>query len=375
MTDEGNVRDAASGSMGSGGPIASGSGGSASSRASDASAALPPADGSPSGAQAHVRVEAPMQAVRAFHERVITAVRPAIVGMDVEIEAALTALLAGGHVLLEGPPGVAKTLLARALSTALGGSFARIQFTPDLMPADVTGTSIFHPARGVFDFQAGPIFAHVVLCDEINRAPAKTQSALLEAMQEGAVTVDGRRHALPQPYTVFATMNPIEHEGTYPLPEAQLDRFVFKVLVKYPPQDLETQLLSQAHTRALDATPQSLGVRAVSSPEEVLALRHKVLSVTVRADMPAYVVRLVRATRADRALVVGASPRAGVMMLAAAKARAGLHGRDFVTPDDVKAVFLPALRHRVVLDPGEEIEGASADDILRRILDEQEVPR
>ena len=319
--------------------------------------------------------EAPMEPVRAFHARVLAAVRPVIVGMDAEIEASLIALLAGGHVLLEGPPGVAKTLLARSLSTALGGSFARIQFTPDLMPADVTGTSIFHPARGVFDFQAGPIFANVILCDEINRAPAKTQSALLEAMQEGAVTVDGRRHALPDPFIVFATMNPIEHEGTYPLPEAQLDRFVFKVLVKYPPAETETQLLSQAHSRALNATPQALGVHAVSRPEEVLELRRRVLAVTVRDDIPAYVVRLVRATRADRALVMGASPRAGVMMLAAAKARAALHGRDFVTPDDVKAVFLPALRHRVLLDPGEEIEGAHPDEILRRILDEQEVPR
>jgi MoxR-like ATPase len=316
-----------------------------------------------------------MEAVRAFHARVTAAVRPVIVGMETEIESSLVALLAGGHVLLEGPPGVAKTLLARSLATALGGTFGRIQFTPDLMPADVTGTSVFHPARGVFDFQAGPVFAHVLLCDEINRAPAKTQSALLEAMQEGAVTVDGRRHPLPDPFIVFATMNPIEHEGTYPLPEAQLDRFVFKVLVKYPPAELEAQLLAQAHVHALNATPQSLGVRTVSSTDEVLALRRAVLDVTVRADIPAYVVRLVRATRHDRALVMGGSPRAGVMMLAAAKARAALHGRGYVTPDDVKAVFLPALRHRVLLDPGEEIEGASADDILRRILDEQEVPR
>jgi MoxR-like ATPase len=194
-------------------------------------------------------------------------------------------------------------------------------------------------------------------------------------MQEGAVTVDGKRHPLPEPFIVFATMNPIEHEGTYPLPEAQLDRFVFKVLVRYPPAELEAQLLSRVHTRALNASPESLGVTVVSSAEEVLALRKLVLGVGVREDIPAYVVRLVRATRNDRALVMGASPRAGVMMLAAAKARAALQGRGYVTPDDVKAVFLPALRHRVLLDPGEEIEGASSDDILKRILDEQEVPR
>jgi len=316
-----------------------------------------------------------MDDVRAFHQRVVSAIRPAIVGLEAEVEAMLVALLAGGHALLEGPPGVAKTLLVRSLSHALGGTFGRVQFTPDLMPADVTGTSIFHPTRGLFEFQPGPIFAHVLLCDEINRAPAKTQSALLEAMQEGAVTVDGKRHPLPEPFIVFATMNPIEHEGTYPLPEAQLDRFVFKVLVRYPTAELEERLLAAVHARPLNATPQALGVQAVSSPEEVLDLRRRVLGVAVREDLPAYVVRLVRATRGDRSLVMGASPRASVMILAAAKARAALAGRGYVTPDDVKAVALPALRHRVLLDPAEEIEGTSADDILRRILDEQEVPR
>ncbi|MFN0243560.1 MAG: AAA family ATPase [Planctomycetota bacterium] len=311
----------------------------------------------------------------ALAHRVREQVRRVVVGMDAEVDACLMAVLAGGHVLLEGPPGVAKTLLVRTLATALGGSFGRIQFTPDLMPADVTGTSIYRPAEGAFRFQSGPIFAQVLLCDEINRAPAKTQSAMLEAMQENAVTVDGQRHALPVPFTVFATMNPIEHEGTYPLPEAQLDRFLFKVRVGYPDADVEAELLRIGHRRALGATPAELGVVAVTGPDEILAQRERVLAVEVRDDLPAYIVKLLRATRADGALVLGASPRAGVMLLFAAKARAILAGRDFVTPDDVKAVFLPALRHRVVLDPAEEIEGASSDEVLVRVLDSVEVPR
>jgi MoxR-like ATPase len=205
-----------------------------------------------------------------------------LVGLEDQVRACLCAALAGGHTLLEGPPGVAKTLLVRTLATALGGSFARIQFTPDLMPADVTGTSVFHPRDGEFRFQPGPVFAQFLLCDEINRAPAKTQSALLEAMQEGAVTADGERHALPRPFVVFATMNPIEHEGTYPLPEAQLDRFLFKLDVGYPPPDVEARLLGEAHRRSPSATPEELGVRAVSSPDELASARALVLDFLVR---------------------------------------------------------------------------------------------
>jgi MoxR-like ATPase len=215
----------------------------------------------------------------------------------------------------------------------------------------------------------------VLLCDEINRAPAKTQAALLEAMQESAVTADGARHPLPEPFTVLATMNPIEHEGTYPLPEAQLDRFLFKLVIGYPEPALEERILGAAHRRRPGAAPSELGVSAVSAPEEIRALRARAAEVQVREDLPGYVVRLLGATRASSSLVLGASPRAGAMLLAGSKARAALEGRDFVTPDDIKRLFLPALRHRVILDPAEEIEGASAEGVLERVLDSVEVPR
>jgi len=298
-----------------------------------------------------------------------------LVGLEPLVSSCLVAILAGGHVLLEGAPGLAKTLLVRCLAVALGGRFARIQFTPDLMPADVVGTSVFHPGDGEFRFRPGPVFAQLLLCDEINRAPAKTQSALLEAMQEGSVTIDGVCHPLPEPFVVFATMNPIEHEGTYPLPEAQLDRFLFKVVVDYPEPAVEAELLSVAHRRAPNAPPAALGMSAISSPEELIRMCARIEEVEVREDLPDYVVRLLGETRRSASLVLGASPRAGVMLLRAAKARAALAGRDYLTPDDVKDIFLPALRHRVVLDPAEEIEGVRPDDVLERILDSVEVPR
>jgi len=317
----------------------------------------------------------PIASVVELARRVEAECARVLVGLEEELALCLCAVLAGGHVLLEGPPGVAKTLLVRTLATALGASFARLSFTPDLMPSDVTGTGVFHPREGEFRFQPGPIFAQFVLCDEINRAPAKTQSALLEAMQENAVTIDGTRHALPQPFLVFATMNPIEHEGTYPLPEAQLDRFLFKLRVGYPPREREAELLAAAHKRAPAATPHELGVRAVTNPAELSAAQARVEAVEVRADLPGYVVSILHATRESRALVLGASPRAGVMLLRAAKARAALEGLDYVTPDHVKEVCVAALRHRVLLDPAEELEGVRAEAVLEQILDTLEVPR
>lgn len=308
-------------------------------------------------------------------ERVCAEVGRSVVGMERETRLALTAVLAGGHVLVEGPPGVAKTLFVRTLAAALGGSYGRIQFTPDLMPADVVGTSVFHPTEAVFRFRPGPIFTQILLCDEINRAPAKTQAALLEAMQEGAVTADGERHVLPAPFAVFATQNPVEHEGTYPLPEAQLDRFLFKIDVGYPAPETEVELLKQAHSRPPLSTPEDLGVRPATSPAELVELARDVDGVTVQDDLADYVVRVLTRTRESASLVLGGSPRSGVMWLRAAKALAFLDGRDYVTPDDLKAVCLPLLRHRVLLDPAEEIEGVRSDDVLARILDSVEVPR
>ncbi|MFT5288739.1 MAG: MoxR-like ATPase [Planctomycetota bacterium] len=329
----------------------------------------------PSGEEPPALASAAVAPVAALGERVRRESQRVLVGLGDVLDHCLIAALAGGHALLEGPPGVAKTLLVRTLATTLGGSFSRVTFTPDLMPSDITGTSIFHPGEGVFRFREGPVFGQFLLCDEINRAPAKTQSALLEAMQEGTVTIDGQVHALPVPFVVFATMNPIEHEGTYPLPEAQLDRFLFKVNIGYPDPDVEARLIAAGHTRDPMASPGDLGVGAVVSPEELLQCRALIDAVTVRDDLPAYVVRLLGETRRSPSLSLGGSPRAGVLLLRGAKARAALAGRDYVTPDDIKAIFLPSLRHRVALEPAEEIEGVQVDDVLLRILDQVEVPR
>jgi MoxR-like ATPase len=299
----------------------------------------------------------------------------AVVGQDEALRQMTVALLAGGHALLEGVPGTAKTLTARALARVAGAAFRRIQFTPDLMPSDIVGVNVYNTATGEFVFRPGPIFADLVLADEINRAPAKTQSALLEAMQELQATVDGVPHPTSDVLTVFATQNPVEFEGTYPLPEAQVDRFMLKIVIGYPDEDREAAILDRVEA-GFDAA--DLGTAHLAQVLDVPALREvraSVRRVHVEEAVRRYATRLVRATRTRPQVSLGASPRAAVLLVLAAKAEAVLEGRDFVTPDDLKTVALPALRHRVLLVPEAEIEGRTADQVLRELLLAVEVPR
>ena len=307
-------------------------------------------------------------------DRVRAAVATRVVGQDATVHDALVAYLARGHVLVEGVPGTAKTLLVRSLAAALGLRFARIQFTPDLMPSDVTGVNVLRdPSRG-FEFQPGPIFTDLLLGDEINRAPAKTQSALLEAMAERQVTVDGVTRPLGTAFTVFATQNPVEHEGTYPLPEAQLDRFLVKTLMPYPSREAELELLAR-HEAGFDAERlvDAEMPPAVDAAESAV-LRSLVDSVRVAREVRTYIADISRATREERMLSLGASPRATVSLFRAARATAVLDGRAFVTPDDVKGVAPAVLRHRIVLAPELEVEGRSTDDVLAAILARVTVP-
>ena len=296
-----------------------------------------------------------------------TTIRRRVIGQDTAIDELLAALLARGHVLLEGVPGVAKTLLVRVVAGACGVRFGRIQFTPDLMPADITGTSVLRSGDGRFEFRPGPLFADILLADEINRAPAKTQAALLEAMQEKQVTVDGTRHDLGQRFTVVATQNPVEFEGTYPLPEAQLDRFLVKVRVGYP-SAADELLMLQAHARG-DDPERALGAGDLAiSGAQLDALREATDRVTIAPEVVAYIAAIVRATREDPALALGASPRASVALLRVSRAAAMLAGRDFVTPDDVKGFAPAALRHRLILSPELDVEGRTTDDVLSAVL-------
>jgi MoxR-like ATPase len=315
------------------------------------------------------------EGVVALYRRTLDEVEKVVYGQEETVMFCLAALFSNGHLLLEGAPGTAKTTLVRTVAEALSLEFSRVQFTPDLLPNDITGSYVFRAQTGEFSFRQGPIFANFVLADEINRAPAKTQSALLEAMQEATVTQEREAHALPQPFVVFATQNPIEHEGTYPLPLAQLDRFMFKVLVGYPSAEAEELVLTRHHATPERNALRAFDVQKAATREDVLAAKDIIRATYVRPEVVRYVRSLVSATRDDTNLLVGASPRAGLNLLMGAKSLARFDGRDFVTPDDIKSAFLPALRHRVVLSPSSELEGISVDDALRRVLNAVEVPR
>lgn len=296
-----------------------------------------------------------------------------IVGQEQMIDLLVTAILADGHVLIEGVPGVAKTLTAKLLSKVISVNFSRIQFTPDLMPSDVLGTSVYNVKKSEFEFKSGPIFSNIVLIDEINRAPAKTQSALFEVMEERQVTVDGTTYRLDPPYIVVATQNPIEHEGTYRLPEAQLDRFLFKIAVDYPNLDQEITIISGHHQRK-GAAPVS-SVEPMLSAEQIKNYRSIVQQIHLEENIIRYIAQIIQETRNNHSLFLGASPRASVAILNGSKAYAALNGRDFVTPEDVKFIALPVLRHRVMLTPDKEMEGVITDEIVKQIIDKIEVPR
>jgi MoxR-like ATPase len=308
--------------------------------------------------------------VAAPAEAILDEVERAVVGKREVLELVLLALLADGHVLLEDVPGVAKTLIARSFAAATGLSFARVQFTPDLLPSDVTGSSIFDQRSATFAFQPGPVFTNLLLGDEINRAPPKTQAALLEAMEERQVTADDGTHQLQRPFLVLATQNPIEYEGTYPLPEAQLDRFLVRLRVGYPAADDEWRMLDARARRGTDAVT----LRAIVDRDGLLALQSAVEAVHVGAAVGRYMVDLVAATRDSSEVEVGASPRGSLALLRMARARAALEGRDFVVPDDVKAVTVPALSHRLVLRPELWVRQIDADAVVRRVLDAVSAP-
>ncbi|NNB90418.1 MoxR family ATPase [Corallococcus sp. AB032C] len=316
-----------------------------------------------------------VQAANAIREGVLAEVRKAVVGQDEPLELMLCGLVAGGHILLEGVPGVAKTLMAKALSRSVGADFKRIQFTPDLMPADILGTSVFDLKSQAFVLARGPIFTDLLLADEINRAPAKTQSALLEAMQERAVSLEGKNLQLSPMFTVFATQNPVESEGTYPLPEAQLDRFLLKIDVGYPAPEEEDAILESVH-RGFDAGDLArAGVNAAVTKDDLLQARAALSTVNVEPPVLGYIRKVVAATRSSPNIRLGAGPRAGVHLLLASKALAVLRGRDFVTPDDVRFLVGPVLRHRLLLSPDAELDGATPADVLREVVQGVEVPR
>ena len=290
-------------------------------------------------------------------------IKKIIVGQDEMVKLIIAALLADGHVLIEGVPGVAKTLTAKLVAKSVNAGFSRVQFTPDLMPSDVLGTPVFNPKEASFEFKKGPVFSNIILVDEINRAPAKTQSALLEIMEERQATIDGKTYPMASPFMVLATQNPVEQEGTYRLPEAQLDRFLFKIVVPYPSETEEMNILTQFHqmgnTSALDMINPALNA------EQINALRKQIKMQVMEEKLLQFVARIVHQTRNNKSIYLGASPRASISIMNASKAIAAMQGRDFVTPDDILTVAIPVLRHRIILSPDKEMEGISEDDVIR----------
>ncbi len=313
--------------------------------------------------------------VRTLADAIRTEVAKAIVGQDRIVDHLLIALMSQGHVLLEGPPGTAKTFLGQCFSAALGLQFGRIQFTPDLLPGDILGSNLFNFQTSAFTLTRGPIFTELLLADEINRTPPKTQAALLEAMQERRVTLDGETHALPERFMVVATQNPIENQGVYPLPEAQLDRFLFKLLVDYPSAEEEAAIVRRFGDRQGPQRPDGFGIGAVTGMEQLASASAAVSTVTVAGEVVDYIVRLIRATRENADLATGASPRAAVLLANAARARAALEGRDYVIPDDVKALSTAVLRHRLTLSPAAEIEGRDMETLVAELVESTEAPR
>jgi MoxR-like ATPase len=300
-------------------------------------------------------------------------IRKVIVGQDEMVKLILAALLADGHVLIEGVPGVAKTLTARLVARSVDAGFSRIQFTPDLMPSDVLGTPVFNPREASFEFKKGPIFSNIVLVDEINRAPAKTQSALLEVMEERQASVDGRTYAMDAPFMVLATQNPVEQEGTYRLPEAQLDRFLFKIVVPYPSESEELAILNQFHQ--MGNTNIYEVVKPVMSGFQINSLRQQIKTILIEEKLLQFIAKLIHQTRNHKSIYLGASPRASLSIMNASKAMAAMQGRDFVTPDDIREVVTPVLRHRIILSPDKEMEGVTEDEVIRQIIHGMDVPR
>jgi MoxR-like ATPase len=300
-------------------------------------------------------------------------IKKIIVGQDEMVKLIIAALLADGHVLIEGVPGVAKTLTAKLVARSVDAGFSRVQFTPDLMPSDVLGTPVFNPKEAVFEFKKGPVFSNIVLVDEINRAPAKTQSALLEIMEERQASVDGKTYPMASPFMVLATQNPVEQEGTYRLPEAQLDRFLFKIVVPYPSEAEELTILTQFHNMANIQVMDI--VKPVLSGKQIIELRQKIKSLVIEERLLQFIAKLIHQTRNHKSIYLGASPRASLAVMNASKAIAAMQGRDFVTPEDIREVVIPVLRHRIILSPDKEMEGVTEAEVIKQIIQAMDIPR